>query len=133
GGRLAARRAAVRFERMTEAAVVIAVGGHRVADRRGRAVLEQPLETAPVEHPGAGGDERGRRAEVWSVHRPMTSRAAAPVLNETAIAMTSWLGGNPSSPGRLYRMAGARRAAGRRRLPVGPGHRFQCRTVVAPA
>ena len=60
GGRLAARRAAVRFERVTEAAVVIAVGGHRVADRRGRAVLEQPLKAAPVEHPGVSGDERGR-------------------------------------------------------------------------
>jgi hypothetical protein len=57
-----------------------------VLDRRGRAVLEKPLEAAPVEHPGVGGDEARGRVEVWSVHRPMTSRAAAPVLNETAAA-----------------------------------------------
>src|SRR5207247_248791 len=81
----------------------------RVADRRGRAALEQPLEAAPVEHPGVGGDERGRRAEVWSVHRPMTSRAVAPVLNETAIGVTSWLGGCPSPAERLYPMPRARR------------------------
>jgi hypothetical protein len=54
------------------------------------AVLEQPLEAAPVEHPGVGGDEGTGRVEVWSVHRPMTSRAAASVLNETATGMTSW-------------------------------------------
>src|SRR6201982_2944805 len=77
GRGLAARRAAVRFERVTEAAVVIAVGSHRVADRRGRPVLEQPLKAAPVEHPGVSGDERGRRAEFWSIHRPMTYSAAA--------------------------------------------------------
>src|SRR5262249_35680472 len=57
GGRLAARRAAVRFERVAEAAVGIAVGGHRVPHRRSRAVLEKPLEAAPVKHPGIGGDE----------------------------------------------------------------------------
>src|SRR2546429_425432 len=90
GGRLAARRAAVRFERVTEAAVVIAVGGHRVPYRPRGAVLEQPLEASPVEHPGVGGDEGGGRAEVWSVHRPMTSRAAMPVLNKTAVAVTCW-------------------------------------------
>jgi len=48
GGGLAAGRAAVRLERVAEPAIVVAVGGHRVPHRCGRAVLEQPLEQAPV-------------------------------------------------------------------------------------
>ena len=90
GGGLAAGRPAVRLERVAEPAVVVAVGGHRVPYRRGRPVLEQPLEPAPVEHPGVGGDEGGGRVEVWSVHRPMRTRGAPGVLNETAVVMPSW-------------------------------------------
>src|SRR6185437_8814506 len=88
GGRgLAAWRPAVRLERVAEPAVLVAVGGHRVPHGAGRAVLEQPLEAPPVEHPGTSGHEGGGRGEIWSVHRAITARTWPAVLNETATAV----------------------------------------------
>src|SRR6516225_9158736 len=75
GERLAAGSAAVRFERMPEPAVIVAVRGHRVPHRSGRLVAEQPLEPAPVDHPRVRGDEGGGSIEVRSVHRSIMTAA----------------------------------------------------------
>jgi hypothetical protein len=63
---------------MPEPAVVIAVSGHRVPYRPGGAAVEQPLEPAPVDHPGVRGDEGGGGVEVWSVHRSIRSPEPVP-------------------------------------------------------
>jgi len=57
GQRLAARAAAVGLQRVTEAAVGVAVGGDGVADRPGVTVAERALELPPLEHAGVGGQE----------------------------------------------------------------------------
>ena len=138
GGRLAAGRAAVRLERVAEPAVVIAVGGHRVPHRRGRPVLEQPLEAAPVKHPGVGGDEGGGRVEVWSIHRPIRPRAAPRVLNETAVAdiLVGWMSEHcrPATPnGPPPPPCGMPSSAcGRRSPPPVPTGRASCCPTGAP-
>ena len=64
GQRLAAGAAAVGLQRVAEPAVGVAVGGNGVADRAGVAAAEQALESAPLEHAGAGGEELLRRFDV---------------------------------------------------------------------
>jgi len=64
GQRLAAGTAAVGLQGVAEATVGVAVGGDRVAHIIGPAVLEQPLEPPPVQHPATDREELGGGAHV---------------------------------------------------------------------
>ena len=78
GRRLAPRTAAVGLERVAEAAVAVGVGGDGVADGLRRAVLEEPLEAAAVEHAGVAGEEVLGGGEVGGHGRdPITAPAGA--------------------------------------------------------
>jgi hypothetical protein len=54
---------------MTESAVGVAEGGHRVADRSSVSVGEEPLEAATVENPSVAGEKLGGSVDVGSRHR----------------------------------------------------------------
>jgi hypothetical protein len=54
---------------MTEAAVGVAEGGGRVADRSDVSAHEAPLEATTVEHAGVGGEESGGSVDVGSRYR----------------------------------------------------------------
>ena len=64
-GGLAVGRAAVRLERLAEAAVGVAVGGDGGADGLGVAAEAEPLEAAQVEDAGAGREEMVGCVEIW--------------------------------------------------------------------
>ena len=68
-GRLARRRAPVRLERVTESAVGVAEGSHRVADRPSVSAGEQPLEATAVEDPGVAGEKPGGGVDVGLVRQ----------------------------------------------------------------
>jgi hypothetical protein len=57
GQRLAAGAAAIGLQRVTEAAVGVAVGGDGVADGSGVTAAERALELPPLEHASVGGEE----------------------------------------------------------------------------
>jgi hypothetical protein len=75
-GRLAGRRAPVRLERMTESAVGVAEGGHRVADRSSISAEKESFEAATVEDAGVAGEKPGGGVDVGSRHRVHPREAA---------------------------------------------------------
>jgi hypothetical protein len=56
-GGLACRGAPIRLQALARAAIRVSVSRRRVAHSSGIAILKQPLETAPVKHPGGARHE----------------------------------------------------------------------------